>query len=132
MFGPTFMPSRKASRAERQCYERVPKNLATNNGAVAPARAPAPEGSSKQRRCGAGCLAVAGLQGDPSAAHIMRKGNFSCLSLRVSTRPRRAGRLQRDRKSVVSGKSGSVRVDLGGGRLIKKKQNTQSDTPHIQ
>src|SRR3546814_14977989 len=27
----------------------------------------------------------------------------------------------RDRKSVVSGKSGSVRVDLGGRRLIKKK-----------
>src|SRR3546814_17959701 len=26
-----------------------------------------------------------------------------------------------DRKSVVSGKSGSVRVDLGGGRIIKKK-----------
>src|SRR3546814_10433896 len=73
MFGPAFRPSRKASRAERRCYDRVPKNLATNNGAVAPARAPAPEGSSKQRRCGAGCLAVAGLQGDPSAAHIMRK-----------------------------------------------------------
>src|SRR3546814_21005135 len=28
----------------------------------------------------------------------------------------------RDRKSVVSGKSGSVRVDLGGGRIIKKKK----------
>src|SRR3546814_17564850 len=27
-----------------------------------------------------------------------------------------------DRKSVVSGKSVSVRVDLGGGRIIKKKQ----------
>src|SRR3546814_18175154 len=26
-----------------------------------------------------------------------------------------------DRKSVVSGKSVSVRVDLGGGRIIKKK-----------
>src|SRR3546814_15918593 len=26
-----------------------------------------------------------------------------------------------DRKSVVQGKSGSVRVDLGGGRIIKKK-----------
>src|SRR3546814_16611719 len=26
-----------------------------------------------------------------------------------------------DRKSVVSGKSGSVRVDLGGRRIIKKK-----------
>src|SRR3546814_19387339 len=27
-----------------------------------------------------------------------------------------------DRKSVVSGKSGSVRVDRGGGRVIKKKK----------
>src|SRR3546814_16906520 len=33
-----------------------------------------------------------------------------------------------DRKSVVSGKSGSVRVDLGGRRIIKKKhKNTQPD-----
>src|SRR3546814_14011748 len=29
----------------------------------------------------------------------------------------------RDRKSVGSGKRGSVRVDLGGGRLIKNKTN---------
>src|SRR3546814_14879354 len=29
-----------------------------------------------------------------------------------------------DRKSVVSGKSVSVRVDLGGRRIIKKKTNT--------
>src|SRR3546814_12510724 len=29
-----------------------------------------------------------------------------------------------DRKSVVSGKSGSVRVDLGGRRIVKKKTNT--------
>src|SRR3546814_17676063 len=28
-----------------------------------------------------------------------------------------------DRKSVVSGKSVSVRVDLGGRRIIKKKKN---------
>src|SRR3546814_12973685 len=31
-------------------------------------------------------------------------------------------RRHRDRKSVVSGKSVSVRVDLGGGRIIKKKK----------
>src|SRR3546814_17369344 len=30
-----------------------------------------------------------------------------------------------DRKSVVSGKSVSVRVDLGGRRIIKKKRNTK-------
>src|SRR3546814_12894666 len=27
-----------------------------------------------------------------------------------------------DRKSVVEGKRGSVRVDLGGGRIVKKKK----------
>src|SRR3546814_19935455 len=31
----------------------------------------------------------------------------------------------RDRKSVVSGKSVSVRVDLGGRRIIKKKTKTK-------
>src|SRR3546814_12534277 len=35
-----------------------------------------------------------------------------------------ARRQQRDRKSVVSGRSVSVRVDLGGGRSIKKKQKS--------
>src|SRR3546814_17474612 len=32
-------------------------------------------------------------------------------------------RLQRDRKSVVKGKSGSVRVDPGGRRNIRKQSN---------
>src|SRR3546814_12652093 len=35
-------------------------------------------------------------------------------------------RLREDRKSVVSGKSVSVRVDLGGRRLIKKKKKYHS------
>src|SRR3546814_4506813 len=34
--------------------------------------------------------------------------------------------LRLDRKSVVSGKSVSVRVDLGGRRIIKKKKNTDT------
>src|SRR3546814_12158851 len=34
---------------------------------------------------------------------------------------------QADRKSVVEGKSVSVRVDLGGRRIIKKKNTTASD-----
>src|SRR3546814_17299758 len=33
---------------------------------------------------------------------------------------------EEDRKSVVSGKRGSVRVDLGGGRYSKKTKNTKS------
>src|SRR3546814_12151074 len=34
--------------------------------------------------------------------------------------------LSQDRKSVVSGKSVSVRVDLGGSSIIKKKRSTRS------
>src|SRR3546814_17969672 len=34
----------------------------------------------------------------------------------------------RDRKSVVEGKSVSVRVDLGGGRIIKKKKAHNKQT----
>src|SRR3546814_12553433 len=37
-------------------------------------------------------------------------------------------RYQGDRKSVVLGKSVSVRVDLGGRRIIKKKNNITDDT----
>src|SRR3546814_18643439 len=37
-----------------------------------------------------------------------------------------AVRLEEDRKSVGSGKRVSVRVDLGGRRLITKKNNTQN------
>src|SRR3546814_16552841 len=32
-----------------------------------------------------------------------------------------------DRKSVVSGESGSVRVDLGGRRILKKKKRKNKD-----
>src|SRR3546814_13135983 len=41
-------------------------------------------------------------------------------------------RLGRDRKSVVYGKSVSVRVDLGGRRIIKNKRQytTDSHIPH--
>src|SRR3546814_20622567 len=35
-----------------------------------------------------------------------------------------------DRKSVVKGKSVSVRVDLGGRRIIKKKNNTHHKLTH--
>src|SRR3546814_17352475 len=50
-----------------------------------------------------------------------QKWNGNCALLVRAPRKIRhsAGR---DRKSVVSGKSVSVRVDLGGRRIIKKKQ----------
>src|SRR3546814_19013380 len=38
----------------------------------------------------------------------------------------------KDRKSVVEGKSVSVRVDLGGGRIIKKKRRTCSDSTSVK
>src|SRR3546814_14553826 len=37
----------------------------------------------------------------------------------------------RDRKSVVQGKSVSVRVDLGGRRIIKKKKNQRKHNEDI-
>src|SRR3546814_14191451 len=39
--------------------------------------------------------------------------------------PAPSGVGERDRKSVVQGKSVSVRVDLGGRRIIKKNNNKQ-------
>src|SRR3546814_16209398 len=38
-------------------------------------------------------------------------------------------RLDPDQKSVVQGKSGSVRVDLGGRRIIKKKKDRNKTKP---
>src|SRR3546814_16251022 len=66
----------------------------------------------------------------PGHARDERAVRSDCRGIRHLDR-RRVGRhtmdssrpwLSRDRKSVVWGKSVSVRVDLGGGRIIKKKQ----------
>src|SRR3546814_17695927 len=46
----------------------------------------------------------------PSVGHYVIPNTIKALTDRI------------DRKSVVSGKRVSVRVDLGGGRIIKKKQ----------
>src|SRR3546814_18612348 len=48
---------------------------------------------------------------------------------RCATRMPAEGASLRDRKSAVSGKSVSVRVDLGGRRFIKKKTKTQPTEP---
>src|SRR3546814_12643653 len=50
------------------------------------------------------------------ASRGMRSSDEALLSNRL----RRSSRSSRDRKSVVKGKSVSVRVDLGGGRIINK------------
>src|SRR3546814_14204848 len=51
--------------------------------------------------------------------HRQQHGGAGRLGLEVA---------QGDRKSVVSGKSVSVRVDLGGRRIIKKKTRANSTT----
>src|SRR3546814_12410472 len=57
-----------------------------------------------------------------------RKGDDSTTGLVDGSRL-----AQRDRKSVVEGTSGAVRVDLGGGRNIKKKtQRSQVSTKRYQ
>src|SRR3546814_15111781 len=69
------------------------------------------------------CAIAEELTQAPSSAAEQHDHNV----LRVSNilRPRentdKDGRMMLDRKSVVSGKSVSVRVDLGGRRTIKKK-----------
>src|SRR3546814_21022311 len=53
--------------------------------------------------------------------HRARVGEGACLGI-----DQRRGEQMLDRKSVVSGKSVAVRVDLGGRRIIKT--NTQRET----
>src|SRR3546814_12683885 len=72
---------------------------------------------------GAG-LEAAALSGEENADEMRLQGN------RVAFTSNRAGGIlgvistgQEDRKSVVSGKSVSLRVDLGGRRIIKQKNN---------
>src|SRR3546814_12553578 len=46
----------------------------------------------------------------------------------VTAKAEEGNGLIRDRKSVVEGKSVSVRVDLGGRRIIKKKKTKRRET----
>src|SRR3546814_17770164 len=62
--------------------------------------------------------------------HAILRADFRLLSLILPRNPFRlpalyheqSSRVLADRKSVVKGKSVSVRVDLGGGLTIKKKK----------
>src|SRR3546814_19885382 len=70
----------------------------------------------------------------------LEASNFICAggkaAARLSQRRRNAALgprwWKRDRKSVVSGKSVSVRVDLGGRRIIKKKNKNTHNKRHRQ
>src|SRR3546814_15436779 len=63
----------------------------------------------------------------PRTVRLSEAPSYGQPILAFDPRPRGAiayrelAREVRDRKSVVSGKSGSVRVNLGGRRIIKKK-----------
>src|SRR3546814_13535922 len=53
-------------------------------------------------------------------------GDFSVADIAMATVLREGIESGAARKSVVEGKRGSVRVDLGGGRIIKTKKQTDS------
>src|SRR3546814_17707434 len=59
------------------------------------------------------------------AVHHMAYGDIRTISLPLSVADTiaRAEALARDRTSAVEGRSVSVRLDLGGRRIISKKQN---------
>src|SRR3546814_10935594 len=67
----------------------------------------------------AGVLLADGAEGG-------RRGEQADDAVLLDDAPEGAG-VGRDRKSVVEGKSVSVRVDLGGGRIIKKKTTNADD-----
>src|SRR3546814_11525036 len=84
-----------------------------------------PRQLSKPGRCGA-----FGWKRDVGAAQRGRLGGAFRLAAGPGLWPRSGERWRddapdppRDRKSVVEGKSVSVRVDIGGRRIIKKKKH---------
>src|SRR3546814_12908115 len=84
-------------------------------------------GSAYQRqRSGVECVLVDGGVRDLAVVPLDQRQVGADLIRgeldRVEFRVQMHARLRRDRKSVVEGKSVSVRVDLGGRRSIKKKK----------
>src|SRR3546814_20310787 len=72
--------------------------------------------SSDLGRCGRAVRFQAGAQAPPRLGQTQDQ-------TRPETARRSRTKMRIDRKSAVSGKSVSVRVDLGGRRIIKKKKN---------
>src|SRR3546814_11602292 len=62
---------------------------------------------------------------------VATSGSATC-GRSFAVTPANAPRGTEDRKSVVKGKSVSVRVDLGGRRNLKKKQNYNNTQHHTQ
>src|SRR3546814_2777671 len=68
--------------------------------------------------------------GDDAAAHRVPEGRQHEQRRADDERRDRDPQIDRDRKSVVEGKSVSVRVDLGGRRIIKKKRRSLQSILH--
>src|SRR3546814_12393461 len=82
--------------------------------------------------CSSDLQQVAGQGGDPLPRHPV---DGPCAERPAAARLCGEGAADEervDRKSVVQGKSVSVRVDLGGRRLIKKKTHIQLLQPTTQ
>src|SRR3546814_15035869 len=94
-------------RADRILFEGM--DFALQPGEAALIAGPNGAGKSSLIRMAAGLL-------QPAAGHIERRGRL-------------AMRDEKARKRDVTGKSGSVRVDLRGRRSINKKKNTNKKRP---
>src|SRR3546814_11434292 len=70
-------------------------------------------------RAGVRAVQPAALRGEAGCSE-------DCVSLKARTGSPSSSTASRDRKSVVKGKSVSVRVNLGGRRVIKKKKKPNS------
>src|SRR3546814_19967097 len=77
--------------------------------------------ATAQMLCAAG-LTVIGVDIDADRLHGLDPGPAFHPHVFDTGKPDEVARHMADRKSVVEGKSVSVRVDLGGGRIIKKKK----------
>src|SRR3546814_14276424 len=80
----------------------------------------ADRGSSMTSKTVSQLLADLGVEQSHSRPHVSNDNPFS----EAQFKPLKYS--PTDRKSVVEGKSVSVRVDLGGRRIIKKKQKTST------
>src|SRR3546814_11896218 len=67
------------------------------------------------------------LHGSPSITSVEGRGHVAQAIVMDKAGPYPGFQPSRDRKSVVLGKSVSVRVDLGGRRIIKKKKDIKKN-----
>src|SRR3546814_19573666 len=76
--------------------------------------------SRRNAKCSDGSSSNGGMHMRPASLSPRTRHS----AMKASASP---GAMPADRKSVVEGKSGSVRVDLGGRRVHKKKQRHQNN-----